>query len=112
MIKWEEVDDELIIELLIKYSHIILNDASLVNLFLEIYINKFRKTSDVELIIKKFFKAIKKLEYHQLFGKIKKDEKIIKIKTSMIEEKLLIMINVHKQNIFLKIMKKLEINHY
>ena len=77
LIKWEEVDDELIIELLIKYSHIILNDASLVNLFLEIYINKFRKNSDVELIIKKFFKAIKKLEYHQLFGKIKKDEKIM-----------------------------------
>ena len=78
LIKWEEVDDELIFELLIKYSHVILNDFSLENLFLDIYINKFKKNEDkIISLLKILFKVIKKFEYHKLFGQIKKDEKII-----------------------------------
>ena len=77
LIKWEEIDDDLIFELLIKYSHIILNDDSLENFFLEIYLNKFGQNKIVESVILKLFKAMKKIEYHKLFGRIKKDEKII-----------------------------------
>jgi hypothetical protein len=77
LIKWEEIDDDLIFELLIKYSHIILNDDSLENFFLEIYLNKFGQNKIVESVVLKFFKAMKKIEYHKLFGRIKKDEKII-----------------------------------
>jgi len=79
LIKWGDVDEELIFELLFKYSHIILNDISLENLFLEIYVNKFkqRNNNDIESLFKILFKVIKKLEYHKLFGQIKKDEKIM-----------------------------------
>ena len=78
LIKWEEVDDELIFELLIKYSHFIFNDNSLENIFLDIYLNKFKQNNVyVKLIFQSLFKTIKKLEYYKLFGKIKKDEKII-----------------------------------
>jgi hypothetical protein len=75
LIKWGDVDDELIFELLFKYSHVILNDISLENLFLEIYINKFSQRNDeeIESLLKILFKVIKKLEYHKLFGQIKKD---------------------------------------
>ena len=77
LIKWEEIDDDLIFELLIKYSHIILNDESLENYFLDIYLNKFGQNKMVESTILKLFKAIKKIEYHKLFAQVKKDEKII-----------------------------------
>ena len=77
LIKWEEVDDDLIFELLLKYSHFILNDISLENLFLEIYINKFNKSNNVKLIFKRIFQAIKKIEYNKLFVKISRNEKIL-----------------------------------
>ena len=77
LIKWEEIDDDLIFELLIKYSHIILNDGTLEQFFLEIYSNKFGKGKVVESAILNLFKAIKKIEYYKLFGQVKKDEKII-----------------------------------
>ena len=77
LIKWEEIDDDLIFELLIKYSHIILNDDSLENFFLDIYLNKFGQSKIIESTILKLFKAIKKIEYHKLFRQIKKTEKIL-----------------------------------
>ena len=87
LIKWEEIDDDLIFELLIKYSHIILNDENLENFFLEIFLNKFCQNKNlmagntvekvVEKVVLKLFKAMKKIEYHKLFGQVKKDEKII-----------------------------------
>ena len=78
LIKWEDVDDELIFELLFKYSYFIFNDNSLENIFLDIYLNKFKQNNiRVKLIIQSLFKTIKKLEYYKLYGKIKKDEKII-----------------------------------
>ena len=77
IIKWEKIDDDLIFELLIKYSHIILNDENLENYFLDIYISRFGQNEIVKSIILKLFKAIKKIEYHKLFSQIKKDEKII-----------------------------------
>ena len=79
LIKWEEIDDDLIFELLIKYSHIILNDDSLENFFLDIYLNKFGQSKIIESTILKLFKAIKKIEYHKLFGQIKKTEKILEV---------------------------------
>ena len=86
LIKWEEIDDDLIFELLIRYSHIILNDDSLEKLFLEIYLNKFGQNKIVESVVLKLFKAMKKIEYHKLFGRIKKDEKIIEnLKTQKIK---------------------------
>ena len=87
LIKWDEIDDDLIFELLIKYSHIILNDDSLENFFLDIYLNKFGQNKKVESIILKLFKAIKRIEYHKLFGQIKKDIKIIEnMKTQKIKD--------------------------
>ena len=87
LIKWEEIDDDLIFELLIKYSHIILNDENLETFFLEIFLNKFCQNKNlmagntvekvVEKVVLKLFKAMKKIEYHKLFGQVKKDEKII-----------------------------------
>ena len=87
LIKWEEIEDDLIFELLIKYSHIILNDENLENFFLEIFLNKFCQNKNlmvgntvekvVEKVVLKLFKAMKKIEYHKLFGQVKKDEKII-----------------------------------
>ena len=89
LIKWEEIDDDLIFELLIKYSHIILNDDSLENYFLDIYLNKFGQNKIVESVILKLFKAIKKIEYHKLFGQIKKDIKIIEnLKTQKIKDEI------------------------
>ena len=86
LIKWEEIDDDLIFELLIKYSHIILNDESLENFFLDIYLNKFGQNKIIESTVLKLFKAMKKIEYHKLFGQIKKDEKIIEnLKTRKIK---------------------------
>ena len=75
LIKWEEIDDDLIFELLIKYSHIILTDDTLENFFLEIYLNKFGQNKMVESVVLKLFKAMKKIEYHKLFCQIKSDEK-------------------------------------
>lgn len=70
LIKWEEIEDDLIFELLIKYSHIILNDENLENFFLEIYLNKFCQNKNlmvgntvekaVEKVVLKLFKAMKK----------------------------------------------------
>ena len=41
--------------------------------------NKFkqRNNNDIDSLFKILFKVIKKLEYHKLFGQIKKDEKIM-----------------------------------
>ena len=78
LIKWEEVDDELIFELMFKYSHFIFNDNSLENIFLEIYLNKFKQNCHyTKILFKSLFKVIKKLELGKLFGKLKKDEKIL-----------------------------------
>ena len=77
LIRWEEIDDDLIFELLIKYSHIILNDESLENFFLDIYLHKFGQSKIVESTILKLFKAIKKIEYHKMYSLLKKSEKII-----------------------------------
>jgi hypothetical protein len=75
LIKWEEIDDDLIFELLIKYSHIILNDDTLENHFLDIYLNKYGQNNIVKAVVVKLFKAIKKVEYHKLFCQMKNDEK-------------------------------------
>ena len=96
LIKWEEVDDELIFELLFKYSYFILNDNSLENLFLEIYLNKLNHNKNTELIFKRIFQVIKKLEYCKLFGQIKKDEKIIE---NFLNKKRNKEINIKEKNI-------------
>jgi hypothetical protein len=75
LIKWEEIDDDLIFELLIKYSHIILSDDTLENHFIDIYLNKYGQNNIVKTVVVKLFKAIKKVEYHKLFCQMKNDEK-------------------------------------
>ena len=116
LIKWEEIDDDLIFELLIKYSHIILNDDSLENFFLDIYLNKFGQNKIVESTILKLFKAIKKIEYHKLFGQIKKNEKIIEnLKTQKFQKdiniKELILNNKKNKNNEIEIEKKYNNNY-
>ena len=87
LIKWEEIDDELIFELLIKYSNIILNDDALEKLFLDIYLNKFGRNEIVESIVLKIFKVLKRLEYHNLLRQVKNNEKIIETLSQKIKTK-------------------------
>ncbi len=99
LIKWEEIDDDLIFELLIKYSHIILNDDNLENFFLEMYLNKFGQNKMVESVVVKLFKAIKKIEYHKLFCQVKNDEKRLEnYKAQKIKMEKESSLNTHKKH--------------
>ena len=99
LIKWEEIDDDLIFELLIKYSHIILNDDTLENFFLEIYLNKFGQNNIVKSVVVKLFKAMKKVEYHKLFCQVKNDEKRIEnYKAQKIKFEKQTTIGAHKKH--------------
>ena len=99
LIKWEEIDDDLIFELLIKYSHIILNDDNLENFFLEIYLNKFGQNKMVESVVVKLFKAMKKIEYHKLFCQAKNDEKRLEnYKAQKIKMEKEGSLNTHKRH--------------
>ena len=57
IIKWEYVDESLIIELIIKYSHIISGNKKLENMFISAFEKKYNNSSAVGNILKSLFSA-------------------------------------------------------
>ena len=76
-IKWDEVDEDLLFELLIKYSHIILDGGVVESYFLSIVLNKIMNKTNLESIIKSIFNGIKKIGYLKLICQLKKMHKIL-----------------------------------
>ena len=76
-INWDEVDEDLLFELLIKYSHVIFDGGILENKFLKIILNKIINKSNLEKVIKNIFKGIKRIDYLKLYMELKIKDKII-----------------------------------
>jgi hypothetical protein len=79
IIKWEYVDESLIIELIIKYSHIISGNKKLENMFISAFEKKYNNSSAVGNILKSLFSAGLKIDYIKLFTEMKKSQKNNKI---------------------------------
>ena len=79
IIKWEYVDESLIIELIIKYSHIISGNKKLENMFINAFEKKYNNSSAVGNILKSLFSAGLKIDYIKLFTEMKKSQKNNKI---------------------------------
>ena len=78
MIKWEDVDESLIFELIIKYSHIISGNKILENVFINSFEKKYHKYNNnmaIGVILKSLFSAGKKIDYIKLFTDMKKSQK-------------------------------------
>ena len=79
IIQWENVDESLIFELIIKYAHIIVNNKKLEKIFINIFEKKYNNSSAVTNILKSLFNAGVKIEYNKLFIQMKKSQKNNKI---------------------------------
>ena len=79
IIKWEYADESLIIELIIKYSHIISGNKKLENMFINAFEKKYNNSSAVGNILKSLFSAGLKIDYIKLFTEMKKSQKNNKI---------------------------------
>ena len=83
-INWNEVDDNLIFELVIKYNNFIIGNDYIENMFKNIFIQKFNK-NNINIndnnnvyfanLIKNFFLAAKKIDFSNVFVNMKKNEK-------------------------------------
>ena len=79
MIKWEYVDEALMIELIIKYSHIISGNKNLEKMFITAFEKKYNNSTAVGSILKSLFSAGLKIDYIKLFTEMKKSQKNNKI---------------------------------
>ena len=79
MIKWEDVDEKLIIELIIKYSHIISGNKMIESMFMNAFEKKYNNSTAVGNILKSLFCAGKKIDYIKLFSEMKKSQKNNKV---------------------------------
>ena len=79
IIKWEEVDESLIFELIIKYSHIIVGNKLLEKMFINVFEKKYNDSKAIGNIFKSLFNAGLKIEYNKLFIQMKKSQKNNKI---------------------------------
>ena len=79
MIKWEYVDETLMIELIIKYSHIISGNKNLEKMFITAFEKKYNNSTAVGNILKSLFSAGLKIDYIKLFTEMKKSQKNNKI---------------------------------
>ena len=79
MIKWEYVDEALMIELIIKYAHVIVGNKRLEKMFINVFEKKYNNSSIVTNILKSLFNAGVKIEYNKLFIQMKKSQKNNKI---------------------------------
>ena len=75
MIKWEEVDESLIFELIIKYSHIIVGNKNLEKIFINVFEKKYNNNIAVLNILKTLFSVGAKIEYNKLFTQMKISQK-------------------------------------
>ena len=79
IIEWEEVDECLIFELIIKYSHIIVGNKLLEKTFINVFEKKYNDSKAIGNIFKGLFNAGMKIEYCKLFTQMKKSQKNNKI---------------------------------
>ena len=75
LIKWEEVDESLIFELIIKYSHIIVGNKNLEKIFINVFEKKYNNNIAVLNILKTLFSVGAKIEYNKLFTQMKISQK-------------------------------------
>ena len=73
-IKWEEVEESMIFELIIKYSHIIVGNKKLENKFISAFETKYNNLK-IKYILKSLFSAGLKIEYNKIFIQMKKSQK-------------------------------------
>ena len=78
-IKWENINDDTIFELIIKYSHIIVGNKSLEKIFIDTFEKKYNNSIVVGNILKSLFCAGKKIDYCTIYSKMKKSEKYNKV---------------------------------
>ena len=78
VISWENIDDSLIFELIIKYSHVILGNDSLENLFITTFQKKYNDSVIIVSIIKNIFTAAEAIDYNKIYSQMKKSEKYCK----------------------------------
>ena len=74
-INWENVEDALIFELIVKYSHYISNNESTQLIFYKIFEEKYGELSLIKKLINNIFLASKKINYEQIFSKMKNNDK-------------------------------------
>ena len=74
-INWENVDDALIFELIVKYSHYISNNESIQLIFIKIFEEKYGKIPLVKTLINNIILASKKINYEHIFGQMKNNQK-------------------------------------
>ena len=79
LIKWENVDEILIIELIIKYSHIISGNKNIETMLINAFEKKYNNSMAIENILKSLFSAGKKIDYIKLFTEMKKSQKNNKV---------------------------------
>ena len=75
LIKWDEIDDSLIFELIIKYSHIIVGNNILEKKIMDAFEKKYNNPLITGNILKSLFIAGQKIEYNRIFSQMKKSEK-------------------------------------
>ena len=74
-INWDSVDEALIFELMVKYSHFIINNESLQIMFSKIFEEKYGGTPFVKNLINNILSASKKINYEQIFTQMKRNVK-------------------------------------
>ena len=79
LIKWEKVDEIMIIELIIKYSHIISGNKNIETMLINAFEKKYNNSTAIGNILKSLFSAGKKIDYIKLFTEMKKSQKNNKV---------------------------------
>ena len=74
-INWDNVDESLIFELIVKYSHFIANNESLEIMFFKIFEEKYSDFPMVKSLINNIISASKKINYEQIFTQMKRNFK-------------------------------------
>ena len=74
-INWENVDDALIFELMVKYSHYISNNESTQLIFFKIFEEKYNNIPLVKTLINNIISASKKINYEYIFSQMKNNQK-------------------------------------
>ena len=78
VLKWEDIDDNLIFELILKYSHIIVGNNILEKKIIDAFEKKYKNPIITENILKSLFIAGQKIEYNRIYSQMKKSEKFSK----------------------------------
>ena len=79
IINWEDVDEILILELIIKYSHIISGNKRIETMLTNAFEKKYNNSTSIGNILKSLFNAGRKIDYIKLFTEMKKSQKNNKV---------------------------------